>query len=175
MRPTNPTPEQRAQINAAQRDYYARNRSVEQQRARGRRERDDGDKARARYWADPEIARARNRERYAAKREERRAAARAYRLANPEKIRAKKRKAAYGITADAYHALWASQGGCCPLCSQPLVEANRRTHVDHDHATGAVRGLLCADCNVGLGRFRDNAGALRRAAAYVERVYPGSI
>ena len=41
--------------------------------------------------------------------------------------------------------------------------------VDHDHETGAVRGLLCRECNLGLAAFRESPTALRRAAGYLER------
>ncbi|MGK5113258.1 endonuclease VII domain-containing protein [Geodermatophilus sp. CPCC 205506] len=55
------------------------------------------------------------------------------------------------------------QGGVCAICQvAPAV------HVDHDHATGAVRALLCFTCNGGLGQFRDDPYLLRVAAFYVE-------
>jgi len=56
------------------------------------------------------------------------------------------------------------QDGLCAIC-----RAAPASHVDHDHATGAVRQLLCFNCNGGLGQFKDNPVALRAAAAYVER------
>lgn len=58
----------------------------------------------------------------------------------------------------------AAQGGLCAVCQEALA-----VHVDHDHATGAVRDLLCFNCNGGLGQFRDDPELLRAAAAYVER------
>lgn len=71
----------------------------------------------------------------------------------------------YGIGAAEYRALLDAQVGACPICRGSLGE---NPHVDHDHATGKVRALLCSGCNVGLGQFRDNPAALRAAADYVE-------
>ena len=56
-----------------------------------------------------------------------------------------------------------SQGGKCAICGYALY----RPHIDHDHATGRVRAILCHLCNVGLGSFKDNPEALERAAEYV--------
>jgi hypothetical protein len=68
----------------------------------------------------------------------------------------------YGITAEEADALLAEQGGVCAICmAAPAV------HVDHDHATGAVRALLCFNCNGGLGQFKDNPSFLHAAAYYV--------
>lgn len=70
----------------------------------------------------------------------------------------------YGITSADVDALVAAQGGLCALCRERAPE-----HVDHDHVTGAVRGVLCSCCNQGLGNFRDSVAALRRAITYLER------
>lgn len=79
----------------------------------------------------------------------------------------------YGITAEQYDTLLAGQGGVCAVCGHPPnpegVRAASRLHVDHDHATGRVRGLLCLNCNRGLGSFLDDPALLRRAADYIER------
>lgn len=56
----------------------------------------------------------------------------------------------------------AAQGGLCDIC-----RAAPATQVDHDHVTGAVRALLCFNCNGGLGQFRDDPEVLRVAADYV--------
>jgi hypothetical protein len=71
----------------------------------------------------------------------------------------------YGITGAQYDQLVADQGGVCALCRQREPQ-----HVDHDHLTGRVRGVLCSCCNQGLGNFRDDAATLRLAAEYVERL-----
>jgi hypothetical protein len=81
------------------------------------------------------------------------------------KSRAAGRKALYGITEDEYAELWAQQGGVCAIC---LLDDNKRElHVDHDHETGEVRGLLCANCNGALGMFREKPSLMERAIAYV--------
>ena len=76
----------------------------------------------------------------------------------------------YGITAEDYFALLAQQENRCAVCrTEEWGGKHGVPHVDHDHATNKVRGLLCDSCNAGLGRFRDNPTALRRAADYLER------
>ena len=110
-----------------------------------------------------------------------------WRLANPEKhkaasqrwrdnhreqhlivIKITKMQKKYGLTLDQYHALFESQGERCPCCGNVLEALAPNTHVDHDHVTNRVRGLLCNGCNQGLGSFRDNPQTLRKAAEYVE-------
>jgi hypothetical protein len=70
----------------------------------------------------------------------------------------------YGLTAEQYEALLAHQGGACAICAG---ERRYRLNVDHDHATGAVRGLLCRRCNRLLRDVRDNAEVLEAAAYYL--------
>jgi len=72
-------------------------------------------------------------------------------------------KRRYGITAADAAAMVAAQGGLCAIC-----KAAPAVHVDHDHATGAVRQMLCFNCNGGLGQFKDDPAVLRAAAHYVE-------
>lgn len=69
----------------------------------------------------------------------------------------------YGISAAEADFLLAQQEGLCAIC-----KAAPAVHVDHDHATGAVRALLCFNCNGGLGQFKDNPLALHAAAYYVQ-------
>jgi len=61
----------------------------------------------------------------------------------------------------------AAQGGTCAICDSP--PGSRRLAIDHDHATGVVRGLLCPRCNTGLAYFRDRPELFRTAADYLER------
>ena len=70
----------------------------------------------------------------------------------------------YGLTAEQYEALLAYQGGACAICGG---ERRYRLNVDHDHATGKVRGLLCRRCNKLLRDVRDDAETLHRAGWYV--------
>jgi hypothetical protein len=70
----------------------------------------------------------------------------------------------YGITAEEADLMRTRQAGVCPICVRPLGE---NAHVDHDHATGRVRGLLCFTCNAGLGNFADEVSRLGRAAEYL--------
>ncbi|WTS96435.1 endonuclease VII domain-containing protein [Streptomyces sp. NBC_00096] len=69
----------------------------------------------------------------------------------------------YGITEAERDAMIAAQGGVCVLCQESPAE-----HVDHDHRTGKVRGVLRFGCNAGIGQLKDRPDVLRRAAAYVE-------
>jgi hypothetical protein len=72
-------------------------------------------------------------------------------------------KNAYGMTVADLEAMLDSQHGVCAICqTAPAV------HVDHDHMSGTVRGLLCFRCNAALGQFGDDPLVLRRAARYVE-------
>jgi 5-methylcytosine-specific restriction endonuclease McrA len=75
-------------------------------------------------------------------------------------------KRKFGITLEAYDALLGKQGGTCAICRRP-PRADISLHVDHDHETGAVRGLLCFDCNAGLGKFADDAALLEAARRYL--------
>lgn len=72
----------------------------------------------------------------------------------------------YGLELGAYLQMERQQGGRCAVCGQ---EQTMTLYIDHDHATGAVRGLLCSGCNFGLGHFGDSPERLELAAAYIRR------
>lgn len=78
----------------------------------------------------------------------------------------------YGITAEDYDRMFQEQGGRCAICrtDQTGHKAHYRMHVDHDHLTGKVRGLLCNQCNVGLSNFKDDPELLRIAIEYLTGV-----
>ena len=102
-------------------------------------------------------------------RETYRAGAKKYYKKNRESILARERKRNYGISEEEYNALLEKQRGRCAIC---LGDSTRNTrtwsfHVDHDHATGQVRGLLCSSCNLGLGHFGDDPIRLQAAAKYL--------
>lgn len=60
------------------------------------------------------------------------------------------------------------QGRKCSICDKDLAEISKHTHWDHCHKTGKLRGILCHNCNVGIGHFKDNTASLERAIAYLE-------
>lgn len=73
----------------------------------------------------------------------------------------------YGISVERYESMLEAQGGCCAICKK--VQTGRRLFVDHDHATGAVRGILCQKCNSGIGMLGDTSNGVRSALAYLEK------
>ncbi len=74
----------------------------------------------------------------------------------------------YGISLADYDVMLASQGGTCKVCHGPSL-GKGRYHVDHDHVTGKIRGLLCHKCNVALGMVHDNVEHLKALIAYLEK------
>jgi len=97
--------------------------------------------------------------------EERRAYGAAWKRNNPDKRRAAHRKHMYGLSHDDFVVLLQSQNGRCAICTGVL----ENPFVDHDHTTGAVRGLLCPPCNKAIGFFRDRVDLLTQAIAYLNR------
>ncbi len=77
-------------------------------------------------------------------------------------------KAKYNITLEEKKEMWREQNYMCAICRKHLATIGQ-ANVDHDHATGEVRALLCRDCNTGLGHYRDSPDLLREAADYLER------
>lgn len=105
---------------------------------------------------------------------------RAQRIANPEKQRAyrqvtrarhgaryniARRGGRAGLTISEFRALEARANGACEICRKPC----ERMHIDHDHSTGRVRGLLCSGCNTFLGYLEKRASILGTALEYIER------
>lgn len=91
------------------------------------------------------------------------------RVRNAEQRRDYHLRTRYGISLQDYAVLRAAQAGKCAICSKPETAVlGGSLAVDHCHATGKVRGLLCNHCNRGAGFFDDNPKLLRKAAAYLE-------
>lgn len=84
-----------------------------------------------------------------------------------EKQRDLKYKIRYGITIDDYNRLFEEQLGSCKICKRHQSLFKKALHVDHNHETGKVRGLLCHSCNAGLGRFKENPVIIAAALEYV--------
>lgn len=78
-------------------------------------------------------------------------------------------KRRYGIDLIQYNELFISQNGSCAICNTHQSKLKVSLAVDHCHTTGKVRGLLCYNCNSGLGRFKDNTSYLLTAAEYLNR------
>lgn len=80
----------------------------------------------------------------------------------------------YGITIDAYWQMHHAQKGLCAICGKPESFASKYSlpghlAVDHDHATGQIRALLCNHCNRGLAAFFDDSNRLAAAIKYLQR------
>lgn len=81
-------------------------------------------------------------------------------------------KKRYDMTLDEWNKLFESQEGCCAICGRHQGELKTKLHVDHNHITGEIRGLVCAACNIALGDFRiDELGTdiLYKAIEYLEK------
>ena len=94
----------------------------------------------------------------------------AYALAHPEKHRLKARKnhmKKYGITPEDYNRMFEEQGGKCAICETHQSNFNRSLAIDHCHANGKVRMLLCTNCNSLLGMAKDDPNILEKAKAYL--------
>ncbi len=76
-------------------------------------------------------------------------------------------KSRYGITIDDYNRMFKEQEGRCKICGAHQSEFSTRLHVDHNHETGKVRGLLCNSCNMGIGNFKDNIDLLLDVIEYL--------
>lgn len=75
----------------------------------------------------------------------------------------------YGLKDYEYASLYLEQNGCCAICNVSIEYISRQTHIDHDHQTLKVRGLLCHHCNTGLGLFKENTEVLINAISYLNK------
>jgi hypothetical protein len=160
---------------AYQRSWYAKN--IEQERARGRVRAKVESKRRKETqenWrlANPEAYKSQLDRRKVAHPDAQKQADRKWAKAHPDRVRNKHLLRTYGITQEDYEKILASQDGRCAICSVPELELIARTgqgfHVDHNHKTGEIRGLLCGRCNRGLGCFTDSKHKLELAAKYLK-------
>ena len=73
-----------------------------------------------------------------------------------------------GATVEKYNQLLEDQNYCCKICGRHVTEFKKNLHLDHNHKTGEIRGLLCGKCNLGLGNLDDNIGILEKAIKYLK-------
>lgn len=73
----------------------------------------------------------------------------------------------YGITAEQFDRMAYEQGYVCAACGEPEQSKNGHLHVDHDHETGQIRGLLCQRCNTAIGQAGDDPERLVKLSAYL--------
>lgn len=82
----------------------------------------------------------------------------------------------YGFGQEEYDKLVDSQNGLCAICKRPPSKGRgKRLHVDHDHTTGNIRGLLCGSCNTSLGGFMDDTDLLESAIMYLKNSKAGLV
>jgi hypothetical protein len=74
------------------------------------------------------------------------------------------RKVRYGLTDEKYQAMLIEQKGLCKICNIKMSPP----HVDHNHATNKVRGLLCDNCNRGIGHLKENITTMKSAIKYLK-------
>lgn len=74
----------------------------------------------------------------------------------------------YGLTDHERAEMLKEQGGKCLICKTPEDSLTRPLVVDHDHTTGAVRGLLCSACNTGIGHLKDDPAVVAAALHYLK-------
>lgn len=97
----------------------------------------------------------------------------AWRLSRPdnyEKTKDTELKRLYGIGYQEYLKMLAAQQYACAICGTTDTGAYKAFHVDHCHDTGTVRGLLCSNCNTGIGNLNDDINLLQRAIEYLNSV-----
>ena len=95
-----------------------------------------------------------------------------YNKNNSASVRSQYLKRQYGLTFEEFDVMLSSQDNACAICGTKQPSKNRgrtrRFHVDHDHETGKVRGLLCKSCNIALGEIGDNIHTLKSMIEYLE-------
>lgn len=110
-----------------------------------------------------------------------------YRLNNQEKIKSyrqkykprqkeldralnrAKRLREHGICEEEFNSMLKQQGGKCAICDKPQDESIKFLSIDHDHRTNKNRGLLCSNCNRGIGLLQDDINILQSAIKYLKR------
>jgi len=88
---------------------------------------------------------------------------------HPDYWRKQHYKIEFGSSLEEYNELFEKQNGCCAICERHQTELKKRLAVDHIYNTKQIRGLLCEDCNLGIGRLKDNIEILKKAIVYLQK------
>lgn len=91
-----------------------------------------------------------------------------WRSKNKDKVQTTNLKR-YGITSQDYQEMFDAQLGSCAICKRIKTKETKTLCVDHCHTTGKVRGLLCHDCNTGIGKLQDSETILTEAILYLRK------
>lgn len=102
-------------------------------------------------------------------REQRQAESREYRAKHGGRVYASNARRRYGVTPEQHAAMVAAQNAKCAICGVDFAELTRRPCIDHDHATGAVRALLCLTCNTRVGVVETEAAWRDGILSYLEK------
>jgi Recombination endonuclease VII len=139
-------------VKTHRKDYYQENK--EEILAKAKQVRD----------ANPEEYKAKHRERYHRDKDK-------HRESRKEKHKATYRQKTYGLSNEQFAKMQHDQGDRCPICKMPFNPEIRECEpcLDHDHATGKVRGAICRVCNTAMGQLGDDPRVLEAAARYLER------
>lgn len=86
-----------------------------------------------------------------------------------ENNRKAKIKYRYGISYEDWLKIWEDQNGKCASCGKPFIELSD-AHIDHNHRTNELRGLLCKKCNFGISFFDDDPKLLSKAIKYLKKI-----
>ena len=79
------------------------------------------------------------------------------------------RRLSYNFPPELYDQRFEEQGNCCAICKAVAAGGKGTFHADHNHKTNQPRGVLCHNCNVALGNFKDNPELLQRAIEYLNK------
>ncbi len=91
-----------------------------------------------------------------------------FKIGSSERNRSKWLWRAYRMTLEEYDNLLKEFGNSCGICKEHQSNLSLPLHIDHDHVSNKVRGLLCRDCNFGIGLFKDNISIIQSAISYLE-------
>lgn len=76
----------------------------------------------------------------------------------------------WGLDQSEYDEMLSDQGGTCGICGSDTPGGGKKNfHIDHDHDSGEIRGLLCKRCNLGIGHFNDDPELILKAVAYLKK------